>query len=228
MGRKTGAFEATVSDDVAVFEPEQLGRFDAVCLLSALGEFFLPDDFEKLPADRQQAIRAKDRELKEQFYAWLRQGKGLAAIHGGCYAFHDTPAFAELFGGAFDRHPWNADEKIAILLDEPEHPLNAAFGGCGLELIDEGYVFKAPYSRRRVRVLYSLDPARMNMNKENLRADGDFGLAWVKRYGDGRIFFSALGHNIEEYWHPTLLRHWQDGLQFVLGDFRAPADPPAP
>ncbi len=217
-GEKTGAFKATVSDDIACFEPDRLREFDGVCLMSALGEFFLPDDLDKLTPEQQAAARDKDTRLKENFYAWLRGGKALSAIHGGCYSFHDTPAFAELFGGAFDRHPWNAYEKIAVKLDDPQHPVVAAFGGCGLELIDEGYQFKDPYSRRRVRVLYSLDLSRMDANKPDLRADRDFGLCWVKRFGQGRVFYSALGHNSEEFWNPTLLRHFLDGIQFSFGD----------
>ena len=229
MGEKTGAFKATVSDDIAWFEPDRLREFDGVCLMSALGEFFLPDDYERLAPDLQTAAREKDSRLKASFYAWLRNGKALSAIHGGCYSFHDTPAFAELFGGAFDRHPWNADEKIAVKLDDPQHPVLAAFGGCGLEIIDEGYQFKDPYSRRVVRVLYSLDPARMDMNKPDLRPDRDFGLCWVKRHGQGRVFYSALGHNSEEFWHPTLLRHFLDGIQFSLGDLPGDTTPlPAP
>lgn len=225
MGTRTGAFHTTVSDDPATLEPDSLKGYDAVCLMSALGEFFLPDDFDQLSAERQAALREKDRALKTAFYDWVRSGKGLAAIHGGCYAFNETPAFAELFGAAFDSHPWNSYEKLAVRLDEPAHPLNAAFGGCGFEIIDEGYMFKGPYDRRKLRVLYSLDLAHMDANKPNLRADHDFGLGWVKRYGQGRVFFSALGHNNEEYWNPQLVRHWLDGLQFALGDLPAPSDP---
>jgi type 1 glutamine amidotransferase len=229
MGERTGAFKATITDDIASFEPEKLREFDGVCLMSALGEFFLPDDFDKLPPDQQAAARANDGRLKENFYAWLRSGKALSAIHGGCYSFHDTPAFAELFGAAFDRHPWNAYEKIAVKLDDPQHPVLAAFGGHGIEVIDEGYQFKAPYSRQAMRVLYSLDPARMDMNKPDLRPDHDFGLCWVKRYGEGRIFYSALGHNNEEFWNPVLLRHFLDGIQFSLGDLPGDTSPlPAP
>jgi type 1 glutamine amidotransferase len=225
MGERTGAFQATVSDDIAFFEPEKLRQFDGVCLMSALGEFFLPENLATLPTGQQEAVRNHDERLKANFYAWLRAGKGLAAIHGGCYAFNGTPAFAELFGGAFANHPWNADEKIAVKLDEPTHPVVAAFGGCGIELIDEGYQFKAPYSRSTVRVLYSLDLSRMDLTKPNLRPDHDFGLCWVKKYGEGRVFFSALGHNNEEYWNPTLLRHFLDGIQFALGDLSAETAP---
>lgn len=47
MGEKTGAFKAIVSDDIAMFEPESLRQFDGLCLMSALGEFFLPDNLDR-------------------------------------------------------------------------------------------------------------------------------------------------------------------------------------
>jgi hypothetical protein len=229
MGEKTGAFRATVSDDIALFEREALSGFDGLCFMSALGEFFLPDNLKDLPEAEQREARAKDQRLKRNLEDYVAGGRGLAIIHGGCYAFHQTPAFAAMLGAAFDSHPWNAYERIAVKLDEPQHPLLAAFGGCGFEIIDEGYMFKDPYARSKLRVLYSLDTSRMDMNKPDLRADRDFGLCWVRPFGRGRIFYSALGHNSEEFWHPQLLRHFLDGIQFALGDLRAESDPrPSP
>lgn len=228
MGEKTGAFQATISDNIAMFEPEALRQFDGICLVSALGEFFLPDNFEKLPPAEQESARQNDTRLKRNLVAYIKGGKGLAGIHGASYAFNRWPEFGELLGGSFDSHPWNSTERIAIKLDDPKHPVAAAFHGCGFEIIDEGYQFKHPYSRTKVRVLMSLDPSRMDMNKKGLRTDGDFGLSWLKRYGEGRVFYSALGHNSEEFWNPQLLQHYLDGIQFALGDLPAETAPLAP
>jgi type 1 glutamine amidotransferase len=224
MGQKTGAFQATVTDDIAFFEPEKLSQFDGVCLMSALGEYFLPDNLKQLPAAEQAAARKNDERLKKNFADYIRSGKGLAAIHGASYSFPEWPEFAVMLGGFFDSHPWNGTERLAVKIDEPQHPLNAAFGNCGFEIIDEGYQFKEPYSRAKVRVLMSLDTRRMDMNKKNLRPDQDFGLAWVKRYGQGRVFYNALGHNPEEFWNPALLQHLLDGIQFTLGELEAPTE----
>jgi type 1 glutamine amidotransferase len=225
MGERTGAFKATISDDIAWFEPEKLKQFDGICLVSALGELFLPADFDKLSADKQAEARQTDTRLKRVLLEYLRSGGGLAGIHGASYAFYQWPEFGEALGGLFDSHPWNATEKIAIKIDEPSHPVVAVFQGVGFEIIDEGYQFKDPYSRSRSRVLYSLDPSRTDMNKQGLRADRDFGLCWVRRFGQGRVFYTALGHNSEEFWNPLLLRHILDGIQFSLGDLAAPAEP---
>ena len=225
MGERTGAFKATISDDIVFFEPENLREFDGICLVSALGEFFLPDNFDKLPPAEQETARKNDARLKKNLEDYIRSGKGLAGIHGGCWAFNQTPAFAEMLGATFVNHPWNSTERIAVKIDEPSHPIVTAFRGAGFEIIDEGYQFKDPYSRAKLRVLLSLDTARMDMNKPNLRADGDFGLCWVKRFGQGRIFYTALGHNSEEFWNPQLLRHFLDGIQFALGDLPADTEP---
>ena len=225
MGHKTGAFEATVSDDIAFFEPEALAKFDGLCLVSALGEFFLPMDFDKLPADRQAALKASDSRLKSNLVSYLRSGKGLIGIHGSSYAFFQWPEFGQALGAAFDVHPWGATEKIAIRLDEPDHPLLRMFRGQGFEIIDEGYQFKDPYSRRTNRILYSLDNSRMDMSRPGLRPDRDFGLCWVKRYGQGRVFYTALGHNSEEFWNPAFLEHILDGIQYALGDLKVEDTP---
>jgi type 1 glutamine amidotransferase len=225
MGQKTGAFTATISDDIAMFEPDALRQFDGVCFVSALGELFLPDNVDQLPPAQQAAAKANDARLKRNFFAWLRSGHGMAAIHGASALFDRTPEFGAALGGVFDSHPWNAFEKIAVKLDEPDNPLLAAFGGRGFEIIDEGYQFKEPYSRRSDRVLYSMDTARMDMNKPHLRPDHDFGLCWVRKAGEGRVFYTALGHNAEEFWNPALLRHMLDGLQFTLGDLDVPTMP---
>lgn len=227
-GRKTGAFTAVVSDDIAMFEPETLRQFDAVCFLSALGELFLPEDLDKLPAAEQAKHLANDARLKKSLLDWVRSGRGLAGIHGASWLFYQRGSeFAEALGGLFESHPWNSYERLAVKLDEPDHPLNRAFGGQGFEIIDEGYQFKDPYSRRKNRVLYSLDLEKMDTNKPNLRPDRDYGLCWVKRFGEGRVFYTALGHNPEEFWNPALMRHIVDGLQFTLGDLDVPAEPVA-
>lgn len=225
MGEKTGAFQATVSDDISLFEPAALRQFDGLCLMSALGELFLPTDLDKLPPDAQATAKTRDARLKQGLADYVKSGRGLIGIHGASYAFYQWPEFGEMLGGFFDSHPWQSTERIAVKIDEPGHPLVAAFAGKGFEIVDEGYQFKSPYSRSKVRVLLSLDTTRTDMTKKGLRADHDFGLSWVKRYGQGRVFYCALGHNLEEYWNPRLLQHYLDGIQFALGDLPADAEP---
>jgi hypothetical protein len=59
------------------------------------------------------------------------------------------------------------------------------------------------------------------------RKDGDFALAWVKRHGKGRVFYSAIGHKTEIWWNPQILNFYLDGIQFAMGDLDADTTPSA-
>jgi len=210
MGRKTGAYTADLSDDYSVFEPSNLAKFDVV-VLNNTTQLKLPD------AARKQAL-----------LDFVHQGKGLVGIHAATDSFYDWPEAAALLGGLFDGHPWGGGGTWAFKLDEPEHPLNQAWGGKGFKLQDEIYQFKAPYTRADRRVLLSLDlsdPATGGVKDGVKRTDRDFAVAWVKRHGQGRVFYCSLGHAANVFQHPGVLRFYLDGLQFALGDLEAEAHP---
>ena len=54
--------------------------------------------------------------------------------------------------------------------------------------------------------------------KSKGRKDHDHAVLWVKNYGKGRVFFSALGHNESVFANPKILQVWLNGLQFAMGD----------
>ena len=136
------------------------------------------------------------------------------------------PEFNKLIGGFFKFH-WNDGQIITVKIEEPAHPLNAAFKGQSLQVIDETYTFgRQTYSRENLRVLTSIDYAKMSAEdkaKEQYpRADGDYALSWIRREGQGRVFYEAHGHNEKVYGMKPILEHVLAGIQYVLGDL--PAD----
>lgn len=75
-------------------------------------------------------------------------------------------------------------------------------------------------------VLISLDTRLTDMNVPDVvRKDGDFGLAWIRGHGKGRVFYSALGHQKDIYWDPAILKHYLAGIQFAPGDLQADTTP---
>ena len=138
-------------------------------------------------------------------------------IHSASDANYHWEEFGELIGGYFNHHPWH--EQVGIRVEQPDHPLSRAFGGRDFSVVDEIYQFRDPYSRDKVRVLLSLDPAKTNMDKKNIaRTDGDFAVAWIRQQGEGRVFYCSLGHREDIYWNPRVLQFYLDGLQYVLGN----------
>lgn len=213
MGRSTGAFVTEVQRDPAVFRPENLSKFDAVFLNNTVGNLF--DD----PMLR--------RSLAEFVYA----GGGLMGVHGTSVAFtrwpgahEDWPEFARMLGARGASH-LAANERSSIALDDPGHPLTASFPQGGFEHEDEFFRFHDPYSRKRLRVLLRM--ASTPPGARPFRADGDYAVAWIRRYGRGRVFYCSLAHHPRVFWDPALLRFYLDATQFVLGDLPAPTTPSA-
>ncbi len=229
LGKKTGAFEPIVRDDLSVYLPEELQRFDAIVLNNASGPWITPTEADLAkPAFQRHSSSATAVEqlLRQSFVHFLTNGGGVVVLHYAIAANPHWPEFKELLGGSFTGHPWN--EEIGVKVEEPLHPLVAAFGGKDFRLADEIYEYGPPYHRSKVRVLLSLDPARSNMGVPWIhRKDNDFALAWVKPAGKGRVFNTSFGHRTELFWDPRVLRFYLDAIQYATGDLKAPTAPRA-
>jgi type 1 glutamine amidotransferase/HEAT repeat protein len=224
MGRRSGAFETVVSDDPAMFEPDVLAGFDAVCINNCTGDFLAPADGGQGAADDETTAWMRRREA---LLAFVRAGGGLIGIHAATDACYDWAEYGEMIGGYFNGHPWN--ETVTVGLDDPGHPLVRAFRGQSFAVADEIYQFRAPYSREKLRVLLSLDTDRTNMDKGEAlgRDDDDYAVTWVREYGEGRVFYCSLGHRHEIFWNAPVLTHYLAGIQYALGQLEADATPSA-
>jgi type 1 glutamine amidotransferase len=50
-------------------------------------------------------------------------------------------------------------------------------------------------------------------------------VSWIRREGQGRVFYEALGHSERIYAIGPLLEHILAGIQYVLGDLKADDTP---
>jgi len=223
LGKKTGAFEATVSEDPAALLPDALKPFDAILMNNVhRPDPFMPDDLKSRPPEEQKKLQEQNEAIHKSILEFVSGGKGIAGIHAATAAFSKWPQYGELMGGFYGGHMAG---DVAIKLDEPGHPLCAMFGGKGFRINDEIYFFKEPYSRAKLRVLLSLDLAQMDDPAK--RPDKDYAVTWVRDYGKGRAFYCSLGHAAPVYWNPAVLKHFLAGIQFAIGDLKAEAKPVA-
>lgn len=227
IGETTGAFKPIASDDLAMFAPENIRQFDAIVLNNASGPWITPtaEDLSKEALKKHGAdAAAVEAVLRKSFLDFVENGGGVVGIHYAVAANRHWPAFKELFGATFTGHPWN--EEIGVTVEDPTHPLVAAFGGKDFRLADEIYEYGPPFDRASVRVLLSLDPASSNMGVRWIhRKDNDFALAWVKSHGKGRVFNTSFGHVTQLYFNPQVLQFYLDAIQFAAGDLEAPTTP---
>jgi type 1 glutamine amidotransferase len=179
LGRDSGAFEVTASEDTSEFSSENLARYAAVMFYTS-GELPLGDA------------------QKTALLDFVRSGRGFLGVHSATDTFYKWPDYLDLVGGYFDGHPWH--QAVTIEVADPGNPL-VAFLGNSLQVVDEIYQIR-DFDHQGSQVLLRLDPGSVDLGKAGVhRRSYGWPLAWTRRYGEGRVFYCALGHE------PSL---WQD------------------
>jgi len=87
-----------------------------------------------------------------------------------------------------------------VINEDPAFPATKHFPPT-FPLTDEFYQVKN-FSREKSHVLLRLDISKLPTNPNVHSTDGDFPLAWAKMYGKGRVFYSILGHDADDWDKP--------------------------
>ena len=225
LGKKTGAFEAIVSDDLAHFEPDAIGQFDAICFLSTTQDVFSPHPqvMKKMSEDEKKAAAERSARLRKSLLDFIESGKGFVGIHAATDTLYNMPEYGRMIGGYFNGHPWNAGAQVQIDVEKgmEKHPLAAMFEGQSLNFKEEIYQHKDPYSSKKQQILLRLNVEKSAKVGGMKREDGDYGVAWARHHGKGRVFYCSLGHNHDMYWNDKILSHYLAGIQWAMGDLSA-------
>lgn len=232
MGKSTGAYEAIVSDDPSNFERDALKKFDAVLMLNTTQDFFMPDAGarKEFTETEWSWLQSRHDRLVTNLVDYVAQGGGLVGIHAATDACYQHPQYPEMIGALFDGHPWQAHSQATIQVENPEHSLNqVVFDGVSdFRLEEEIYQFaEKPYTRETLCILLHLNVKCSDAVEGLKREDGDYPVAWVHSFGQGRVFYTSLGHNEHLYTNPLVLRHYLSGIQFATGDLPAETTPSA-
>jgi uncharacterized protein len=212
IGKYTGAYVPTFSNDLDNLKYPKIKEYDAVFLNSVEGELFI------------------DPEVMHGLMRFVEEGGGVAGLHATTFASVDVPEFGNLIGAQTGAHKYNG-ELGTLRIEDPDSPLTRQFGGKDFDFFDEFYHFlpTGPYSREKLHILLSLDPARTEQpaNRYTTRPDNDYGMVWISSYGKGRVFNCALGHRPEFYETANMEQLLLAATQFVLGDLKADTTPSA-
>ena len=125
------------------------------------------------------------REQLAPLLAAVKSGVGIAGLHGGMGdAFRQQTEFQFMVGGQWVAHPGGAGITYAVHIVKPEDPIVA--GIADFEVTSEQYYMHVDPNNEVLAVTYFPDygPAPVPV-------------VWKKMYGEGRVFYSSLGHNAE-------------------------------
>ena len=199
----------------AVAELEKSGKVEASKL----------ENYKKVTAgmeDYKKVAIEPEMKRRDNLMAFVKSGKGFIGIHAATDTFYDFPEYGKMMNGYFDGHPWGSGTMVSIKVEpgQEKHPLAVMFEGQNMDFKEEIYQLKEPYDSKKVHMLLRLDPEKSDMNVKGLkREDKDWGVAWVRHWEKGRVFYCSLGHNNEMYWNPKILKHYLSGIQWALGDY---------
>ncbi len=127
---------------------------------------------------------------------YVAGGGAFLPIHCASYCFHNSEAYIDLVGAQFQSHGTGV---FTTRIVDPDHAVMAGFEG--FETWDETYVHHRHNPERTVLQVREEEP-----------------WTWVRTHGEGRVFYTAYGHD-ERCWdqtafHDLLLR----GLIWAVRD----------
>ena len=198
LGTTSGAFTVVDvvrggpegKDDAEVQEKltmAKLNAVDGVIFANTTGDLAIPD--------------------REGFLQWIKAGHAFIGMHSCSDTFHGFPAFIDALGGEFLTH--DAQVGIKAFNQDPDHPATRHFGP-DYEVFDEIYIFKN-FDRTKVHGLLGLDA------HPNYKFPGDFPVAWSKQVGQGRLFYTSLGHREDVWSSAAYQQHLLGGIEWALG-----------
>ncbi len=222
-------YTVSTSKDIEMFESEQLHEFDAIvlnnnCSIGDRRDLFW-DVFKDDPALTDTEREARANALEKNLIQYVSSGGGLMILHGGIVMQNKSEAFGNMVGGSFDYHP--KQQKIIVKLADSGHTLVRAFQGEAFEHIDEPYFFNNAYFDYDFRPLLFMEADQLVGKKEAV-GDNIKYVSWIKRFGDGRVFYASPSHNAQSYENPRLLGFLADGIKYVIGDLACDDTPMKP
>jgi uncharacterized protein len=142
---------------------------------------------------------------------YVHEGGAFVAIHTASASFNDSDAFVNLLGGAFKAH---GDGTFRVEHVEADHPVKQ--GVPNFESWDETYVHM------------KLNPD-MTVLSERVEGDHREPWTWVRNHGDGRVFYTAWGHDERTWGTDGFKLLLNRGIRWSIGDWALDADfsPPA-
>ena len=196
LGAESGAYEATCTDDVSTVDWNNLGQYDAIVFCTT-GELPIPD------------------EGRQHLIDFVKGGKAFIGVHNATDTFYKYAPYGEMIGGYFNGHPWH--QEVGIIVEDRNHPATRHLPE-RFTIHDEIYTHRN-WSREKTHVLMRLDNESIDLAKgAGKRNDNDFAMAWCHPFGQGRVFYTALGHGMPTWTDERFHQHLLGGIQWAMGD----------
>ncbi len=201
IGEKSGAFDTTLADDVSGFTAENLKNYDAMM-------FYTTGELPMTP------------EQKAAFVNFIKSGHGFVGVHSATDTFYMWSDYLDIVGAYFNDHPWH--QQVTVDVVDPSSPIvhSVFLGKPSFQVNDEIYQM-SDFQAQTSHVLLRLDTSSVDMKNSRVRQRFyGYPLAWTRNVGEGRAFYTALGHEVAVWkseWFQQLLLN---GIKWAMGDLK--------
>lgn len=215
----------TFSKDGSLFTQEYLAQFDAIM-------FYTTGDLAASGGDGQPAMTAAG---KAALFRAIEGGTAFVGVHSATDTWmspgseandaaaryrndgNATSPYIRMLGGEFIRHDEQQPARLTVV--DPKFPGMAAVPA-GFRLHEEWYSLKnfAP----DLHALLVIDAPEM---KGPSYQRPPYPVAWARRQGKGRVFYTALGHREDVWENPVFQSILLGGLDWALGRVDADITP---
>src|SRR5215203_2695061 len=131
---------------------------------------------------------------------FVRSGKGFIPLHSASFCFRNSAEVVEMIGGQFKSHKYDS---FPAVITKADHPVMKGISPFVTK--DETYVH---------------DKISKNIEVLSERVEGTHHepYTWVRPYGEGRVFYTAYGHDEATFNNQGFLDLVRNGILWAVGD----------
>jgi len=209
LGRKHG-FEVECTKDGSVFEGD-LAQYDAIGFYTS-GDLTRPCNQPGKPMSKEAVAR-----LLEAIAA----GKGFVAFHAATDSFHSqggqVSPYIAMVGGEFVSH---GPQQVATLAVTSRHFPGMQAVGDSLRLNEEWYALK-----NFAKDLHVIMVQKTGGMTGDCYQRPPFPATWARRHGQGRVWYTSLGHREDIWTNPVVQEIILGALAWAFGNVSAEVPP---
>ena len=190
----------------AVHKSELLAKFDAIVWNNVSGDV--------LTSEQRQAMKN-----------WIENGGGWLGIHGsgGDFSYDWTWYVDTLIGAQFTGHTMNPQFQDAnVLVADSSLAISSHLPHPWIVHNEEWYAFDQNVRAKGYEVLLTVDEQSYQTAGEtwlgNDAMPGEHPVAWRHRLGEGRVLYSAIGHQPETYLTSEYQAFLSKALRWLVAD----------
>ena len=215
----TSGMHFDFTEDPGTLNAANLAKYDVLFINNATLRIALPPNPDSATRAAARWPKTGDipgaitRDQLDAITSFVRDGKGLVAVHSATDALYGSADYREMVGGGlFRAHPFTREARVII--EDPKNPAVANMAPS--VMFKEEYYYLDVNPRPTSHVLAHLDLTSVN---DTTRTDHPS--TFIRRYGRGRVYVNLLGHFGDTWRRDDYLEGILQGIRIAAGTVSA-------